>query len=302
MNNKIKIVRPIPVNAGIPLGVSDGKGYEQKFKSIPGTFAKYRLCRNPSTDRVELKLDTLVDNPYHADNNKEPKQITEQKLLEKQLGYKEGTLNINNIEFWDAFPVRLESDITSFNTDIPKHYLKTKVLDAIGMVLPSLSMKGTTGYEEAKFYFEDPEFEASLKEKEQDTKIRAYSEYNSLTPTEKKMFSRLLEILKNSDYSDKSVSTNLFTFIESGKLGRDKFLRLITKYKEDKEYIVIKNQVLEAEEKGLIKKISNRYYRMNPNGEKGTEVGLNPDMITEFYQDPRNEDLRSLLIEDLKNK
>lgn len=294
-----KVVKFIPPDEGRTMGVTEGKGYEQKYSFIPGKFNTFHLERNPATNKIELDLSELASK-YFKDAG-ETQRLDD--YLEKNLSLDPGTLskvNHNN-PFWQEYKVRLD-EINHFYMDNAIDVLKVKVLESLPYIAPSLEETNEFKYRGAQYYFDDPERTASIKEKEQESKEVAFTEFGQLSPSDRRKFSRRLGILKGSETSDKIVKTNLFSYIELGKKQRESFLRLLRDQKKDQDRFDVHEEVLLAMELNLIKNKGGKFIRIIDDTKEGSELGVNEESVVDFYLSSKNGDLRDQLVKDINNK
>ena len=336
---KIVKVKTIPPFEGQKVGAVI-EGYEKLgITRAPGTFDKKRVyLRNGKLDtgmlyKVPNERYKAIKNPDFKDKKetpnvpefipkdpKEPEMIWKWEEMERKLGIQSTDPDYNvpigeediekdyyskslspNSRFFKFYGVKLKAGENKFDVDNLQDELRILILKGTHEVLPTLSMKNLPEYKGANFYIEDVEMEAENKLIKGESKLRAFEEYNASSFEMKKRFSNILGIIKSASPSEKVIKGALFEYIDTSEANRKAFLKVADKYKTQPDLIIAQDEFIQAKNTGIIRKIDGKYYRMNPDGKPGRQIGVDEDTSVQFILDIQNNEFRAELREAVRD-
>jgi hypothetical protein len=219
------------------------------------------------------------------------------KYFEKELNLTENTL-ASNSSYWDSFKVTIYGDKgTIFDLTDPYQAIKYYVACADEIVALGDDRDSIIKKPKAKFFTVDEE--RSAKEESDKRKLRREADdiIRSATLETKRKYARLLG---NDSVANESVTELILdSFLD--KVVNDNPNKIIDISKQSAASITLKSEVKELLEYGVLVKRDGRIHRLI-NNELGQDLGVDVDQVTKFLAAPKNQDIRAVLKEELKNR
>lgn len=288
----IKIIKPLSTNNIGLIKNNEGRGLAL-FKGCRQTIsAPY----NSKTGQLETGLEIMVANPFYTSKKETPdekEQILLRTLLERQL--KEKNLDPYS-PYWESFRVALTNDDMQLDTDIPLQNLTYHFCIANPKVIKSI--KDLSKKPEAKWFVEDKELEAEEAIKEAEYIDQALTLYKDADITLKRIYARILgnSEVADENTSEKLVNAYLLNFLKNNPKD------FLNKLKMTPEELVAQSEILEAIEKGIIRKQDGVFTRITSDGSPGAVIGETIHIAIKFLLAPKNEPLRAGIIREVKER
>lgn len=291
-NKDIKTIKPLPSN-NIGL-IKDGNG--KGLALFTGCRQTLSVAYNSKTGQNETGLEIMVPNPKFVSKKETPDtkpEILLRTLLEEELREK----NLDPYSpFWDNFRIPLTNENLRLDLSIPLQ--KLTYYFCIAQPKIAASLKEVHKKPDAKWYVEDLEIEADEAIKEASYIENALTLYNESDITKKR---RMARILGNSEVADENTSEKLVNAYLLNFLKNDP-KAFTSRLSASPEELTVQAEILEAIEKGIIRKQDGVFTRITSDGSPGAVIGESMSVAIKFLLAPKNEPLRAGIIRETKDR
>ena len=194
--------------------------------------------------------------------------------------------------FWDSniAIIKLENNTMFFNLDLPLEYIKVKVMKASKFVANSMKEYEEGLWPEATHVLHDEAEIAEMSASKVEIKNEAIIEASKLSP-ERKI--ELVLILGGKNLKNQSAN---FITVELDKVinaNPEEFLRAV---KLDKKQVANQALVLEALQKGVLRREGQRIFHMD------APLGIDEIEVAEYLSKDDNQDIKLMILQKLNPK